>query len=74
MKKDTMKKLDEINLEWLLKQISLGNVVRGIQFIAGLVEPIKSCLVKTTKAVIEELQTNTEEETPHKKRTTEATA
>lgn len=34
---EELKKLDEINLAWLLQQISLGNIARGFWKVAGAV-------------------------------------
>lgn len=47
----TLKKLDQINLLWLLKGISLGNLVKGVMFLTGLLKPVSKCIPSTLDKV-----------------------
>lgn len=51
MKKETMEKLDKINLLWLLEKISVGNLVRGVIILTKLFRSVRKCIVDTVNRV-----------------------
>ena len=64
-KKKTLDKLDEINLLWVLRQISVGNLVRGIEYLVHAFAEIKNCLSSACcKQAQEQEQTVDEQENP----------
>jgi len=42
--KKTLEKLDEINLLWILRQISVGNLVRGFEYLFRAFREVRNCL------------------------------
>lgn len=67
MKKETMDKLDKINLMYLLEKISIGNIVRGVAF---LVNSVEKCVTSTA----EKVKTAVKEETAKKPETSQKSA
>lgn len=47
IKKDQLEKLDEVNCLWILRQLSLGNLLRGAAYVMRMFEDIRICLTKT---------------------------
>lgn len=41
---EELKKLDEINVAWLLRQMSLGNLARGFWRAANALKPVTKCV------------------------------
>jgi hypothetical protein len=66
IEKETMKKLDGINCLWLLKQLSVGNFVRGLAYISTFFEKVKTCVKEGGKSAKE--GDSVEEEAKKKKK------
>lgn len=62
MKKEKMEKLDKVNLLWLLENLSLGNIMRGVLFLGKLVRPVKECVVSTVEKAKSETRVETAKE------------
>ena len=45
MSKEDLDKMDEINLLWVFKQISVGNVIRGALYVGKIFKSVKECIV-----------------------------
>jgi len=52
--KETLEKLDKLNASEGLKQVSLGNLVRGLEYLVEAFDEIKVCL----KATAEQIKSN----------------
>lgn len=62
MDKKTEEKLDEINLLWIFKQISLGNIVRGALYLEKMFNSVKTCFLDSIKEAEEKYCCCTETE------------
>ena len=56
MKDQTLTKLDRISPVWVLKQINLGNLIRGVCWVRRTVESAKECVVSTVAKVKEAMK------------------
>lgn len=63
MKKETMDKLDKMNLAWLLENLSLGNLARGVLYIARSVEKCVACTAEKMKSAADEVEKKPEVKT-----------
>ncbi|MBI4834657.1 MAG: hypothetical protein HY811_07565 [Planctomycetes bacterium] len=61
MQKQTIETLDKINPIWLLRQISVDNLVRGINWIGRILIPIKKCAVSVSGNIKESIAEAAEE-------------
>ena len=74
VKKETLKKLDDINFASILKQISVGNLVRGMAYMLSMFGEVKRCLsatseqIKVKMAVQEELERENARKSSKKKK------
>lgn len=51
MEKETMDRLDKMNLLWLLEKVSVGNIVRGVMSLSKVAESVKKCVITTAEKV-----------------------
>lgn len=61
MKKETMDKLDKINLIWVFENISVGNIMRGIMYVVNCVERCLTAMAKEIRTAVEEEDKKREE-------------
>ncbi|MCK4909322.1 MAG: hypothetical protein KAS70_05440 [Planctomycetes bacterium] len=65
-KKEAPSGLDEINLLWVLQQISVGNLVRGVNWVFGTIknsgQHVRRCVLSTAGIVKKRLEEAEDEE------------
>lgn len=67
MRKETMEKLDRLNLIWVLENLSVGNLVRGIAYFARVLGPVKENVKSTAKKIKTALEEEVQDEQKSKK-------
>jgi hypothetical protein len=56
MKQDKVKRLDEFNLIWLAKQVSLGNIVRGLHVLGYIFKTVRQCVVSVAEKILKQTE------------------
>ena len=73
MKNNTMEKLDRLNVVWVLENLSVGNLVRGMAYVLRLAKPVKECVVSAAdkiQAAVKEEATEQKPKEPEMKSNT----
>ncbi len=73
--KKTLKNLDKVNCAWVLEQISVGNIVRGIAYIVSVFGEVGKCIISTTEQIKSKMkeEEKTEEEDTETSKTKKST-
>jgi len=71
-KKESIEKLDEINCLWVLKQVSLGNLIRALAYLAKALDGIRSCFKETCLQSKVGKNSSVDEQAPDSKKQTQS--